>query len=93
MSQSARSVLPSPADYLRAVGADPTECEDGWILAYCPLHCTDTVTRPLRISPDDGRFRCAMCGASGKDVIALHALAIGRSRVEAQLDLTRCSDE
>lgn len=80
--------LPTPAAYLNARGLLPGTIRGSWASVICPVHKQGGEARPsLRISLEDGHFRCMACGVKGGDVLALHRLLTGAGFVQAAREL------
>jgi CHC2 zinc finger len=83
-----RSSLPAPARYLRDNGLLLKKVRGEWASIRCPAHKGGDERNPsMRVSLVDGHFRCHACGASGRDVLALHRLITGRGFRDAVGDL------
>jgi DNA primase len=75
-----RDLLPAPSDYYAAQGLKLIG-RGAWRDAVCPFH---EDTRPsLRVRIDTGAFRCMVCGAHGRDVLAFHMRRFDLRFVEA----------
>lgn len=64
-----RRLLPTPDTYFEQIGLKLTGHGE-WRDAVCPFH--DDTRPSLRVRLDSGAFRCMVCGARGRDVIAFH---------------------
>jgi hypothetical protein len=83
-----KALLPTPARYLESRGLLPAAVRGPWAAIRCPSHKQGSETNPsLRVSLEDGHFRCMACGIKGGDVLALHRAITGLSFVEAATEL------
>lgn len=83
-----RSRLPTVASYLDSRGLLPAERRSTWITIRCPIHKGGREANPsLRVSLEDGHFRCMSCGVKGGDILALHRLITGAGFVQAAREL------
>lgn len=83
-----KALLPTPARYLDSRGLLPTSVRGPWAAIRCPSHKQGGEVNPsLRVSLEDGHFRCMACGVKGGDVLALHRLFTGSGFVEAAREL------
>lgn len=83
-----RSMLPTATSYLQARGFLPPDLCGHWITIRCPIHKGGREANPsLRVSVEDGHFRCMACGVKGGDVLALHRLITGAGFVQAAREL------
>lgn len=83
-----RALLPTPARYLDSRGLLPNDIRGAWAAIRCPAHKQGTEANPsLRVSLEDGHFRCMTCGVKGGDILALHRLITGAGFVEAAREL------
>lgn len=83
-----RALLPTPARYLDSRGLLPTTVRGPWAAIRCPAHKQGAESHPsLRVSLEDGHFRCMACGIKGGDVLALHRAITGLSFLEAATEL------
>lgn len=83
-----RDRLPTTARYLHSRGLLPPETRGKWTAIRCPIHKGGRETNPsLRVSLEDGHFRCMACGVKGGDVLALHRLITGAGFVQAAREL------
>jgi len=83
-----RGKLPTAVRYLDSRGLLPTERGGTWAAIRCPIHKGGRETNPsLRVSLEDGHFRCMACGVKGGDVLALHRLITGAGFIQAAREL------
>lgn len=83
-----RASLPTPREYLAGHGLLTNATRGEWAQIKCPSHKGgDERHASMGVSLVDGHFRCHACGASGRDVIALHQLATDLGFLEAVADL------
>lgn len=83
-----RSKLPTAVSYLHARGLLPSHTRGEWATIRCPVHKGGRETKPsLRVSLENGHFRCMACGVKGGDVLALHRLLTGVGFVQAAREL------
>lgn len=79
-----RGLLPEPTIYLAARGLMAQPARGRWASIKCPSHKNGGESHAsLRVSLDDGHFRCMVCGVKGRDILALHRLITGVGFVEA----------
>lgn len=81
-----RDSLPAPLAYLSRAGLLVSKPRAESAIVSCPAHKADTPPS-LWVSLIDGHWRCRLCRARGRDVLALHRLFTGRGFFDAVLDL------
>ena len=83
-----KAKLPTPARYLHSRGLLPAGIRGTWAAIRCPSHKRGGESHPsLRVSLEDGHFRCMTCGIKGGDILALHRAITGLSFIEAATEL------
>jgi hypothetical protein len=83
-----KALLPTPARYLDSRGLLRADIRGTWAAIRCPVHKQGGESHPsLRVSLEDGHFRCMACGIKGGDVLALHRAITGLSFIEAATEL------
>lgn len=83
-----KALLPTPASYLDSRGLWSSRSRGAWAAIRCPVHKQGGESNPsLRVSLEDGHFRCMACGAKGGDILALHRLITGAGFIEAAREL------
>lgn len=83
-----KAKLPTPARYLDSRGLLPADIRGTWAAIRCPVHKQGGESNPsLRVSLEDGHFRCMACGVKGGDILALHRLITGAGFIEAAREL------
>lgn len=88
MTRFDKALLPTPARYLDSRGLLPPNIRGTWAAIRCPAHKQGGESHPsLRVSLEDGHFRCMACGVKGGDVLALHRLITGASFIVAAREL------
>ncbi len=83
-----RGSLPTPLQYLTERGLLKGKARGEWATIVCPVHKGGAEKNPsLRVSLNDGHYRCMACGASGGDVVSLHRIITGMGFKDAVRDL------